>query len=630
MDKKSIIGLVIIGIILVAWLVFMPYLQNSNKPIQKTQTTKSVDTSQKNVSPEKTTIDSLKEINKKVTSDTTTADDSLKTQFGNIFYKNSVNYYKSSSDSLKEKVIIIENKKVKMLFSNYGGTLAEYYLKEFKSWDNQPIQLIDWKKGKELHLLFTSKDGRLINTKDLVFNSSYTYWEQINLENTKEYKLKYEIFISNDSTQKIVKTYTFHPDAYDFDVDFEILNSDKFISNSKYQVYWSSSLNLTEYRSDDEATFAKAYAYMGEELKDKDANTEATDPKPSDLSGNTDFVGSRIKYFGVFIYSNAPRKGDGAYLDGYTQKLPNEGLRKHYSIALKMDIKNERYEKSSFKIVICPIDYALLKSYKCGFENIMEYSFLDFIVKPIVNYFVIPFFTFLHSFIPNYGLVIIIFAIVLKILLNPLTKKQMKSSKRMQELKPKIDEINEKYKDDPAKKSQKIMRLYKDEGVNPLGAGCLPLLLQLPILYALFGVFRSTIELRQASFIFWIKDLSIPDVVINLPGKIPFFGIDQIPGVATLMGITMFIQQKMTITDPKQKMMVYLMPIFFTLIFFNFPSGLNLYYFVFNLLSIAQQYYMNKKKPDPNEIVKPVKRRKSFMERMNDYAQKRGINKYKK
>jgi YidC/Oxa1 family membrane protein insertase len=251
---------------------------------------------------------------------------------------------------------------------------------------------------------------------------------------------------------------------------------------------------------------------------------------------------------------------------------------------------------------------------------------LDFMVRPIAQYFIIPFFTFLHSFIPNYGLVIIVFAIALKILLNPLTKKQTESMRRMSGLNPKMTAIREKFKDDPTKANQQIMKLYKEEGINP-ASGCLPLLLQLPILYALFGVFRSTIELRQTPFFGWITDLAAPDVIFNLPFKIPIFNIDQVAGLATLMGITMIVQQKLTVTDPKQKAMVWLMPIMFTLIFFNFPSGLNLYYFIFNLLSIGQQIYTTKFKPPPPEPVKKDKvQKKSFMQRVEEFTKKRNPN----
>jgi YidC/Oxa1 family membrane protein insertase len=170
-----------------------------------------------------------------------------------------------------------------------------------------------------------------------------------------------------------------------------------------------------------------------------------------------------------------------------------------------------------------------------------------------------------------------------------------------------MNEIKEKYKDDPQKMNQQVMRLYKEYGVNPAG-GCLPLILQMPILYALWAVFSSTIELRQASFMFWIHDLATPDVIFTLPFQIPLFGIDKLSGLALLMGVTMVVQQKQSVQDPRQKMMVWMMPLMMTLLFNGFPAGLNLYYFVFNVLSIGQQAWMNKKhKDDPIQKVEPKK-----------------------
>ena len=190
----------------------------------------------------------------------------------------------------------------------------------------------------------------------------------------------------------------------------------------------------------------------------------------------------------------------------------------------------------------------------------------------------------------------------MKIVLNPFTRYQMKSMRKMSEMQPRMNAIKEKYKDEPQKQQQALMRFYKEEKINPAG-GCLPLILQLPILYALFGVFNSTIELRQAYFGLWINDLAIPDVILHLPFKIPLFGINEFSGLALLMGITMFIQQKMTVKDPKQKMMIYIMPIMFTLIFTSLPAGLNLYYFVFNLLSIIEQYFVtHRKKTNEGEV----------------------------
>jgi YidC/Oxa1 family membrane protein insertase len=612
MDKKSVIGFVVIGIILLVWLTW-----TSN--MQKKQVTNNKDTVKVNVidslDKAKQTKDSVKITIKETSADSLKAD-TLLNKYGKMFYGRNV-----YSNGTPEKIIMLETKKAYMEFTNYGGTIRKYVMRDYKTYNGDTLQLIDWKKGKELNLLFTSKDGKAINTKDLVFNSTYKDWERVNLENLKDFKLRYALTLPDDSTSKIIKTYTFHPDSYEFDVDYELINSKQFISGGQYQVVWGSSLNLSEYLSTDEATFSEAYAYMGGELSTFTAKKFINEYKESEdkenLNGATDFVSTRNKYFGIFIIPKG-RTGDGAYLTGYKEHLPNEGLKNDYSIAVKMDIKNENIDKTSFQILITPIDYNLLKSYDKNLEKTMRFS-LDFIVRPIAQYFIIPFFTFLHKFIPNYGVVIIIFAFVLKLLLNPLTKTQMKSMKKMGQLNPKMTAIREKYKDDPAKMNKMIMNLYKEEKINPAG-GCLPMLLQLPILYALFGVFRSTIELRQAHFFWWINDLSAPDVIFRLPMKIPIFGIDMISGLATLMGITMFIQQKMTVTDPKQKAMVYIMPVMLTLLFFSFPSGLNLYYFIFNLLSIIQQYYNTKIKKDDPIKLKEEKNKPTFMQRL----QKRG------
>ena len=182
------------------------------------------------------------------------------------------------------------------------------------------------------------------------------------------------------------------------------------------------------------------------------------------------------------------------------------------------------------------------------------------------------------------------------------------------------------------------MKLYSTYGINPAG-GCLPMLLQMPILFALFAFFRVTIQIRHEPFIWWITDLSAPDIIYSLPFSIPLFGVDQISGLALLLGVTMFFQQKMSVRDPSQKALVYMMPIMFTFMFMGFSSGLNLYYFLFNLLSIMQQYYINNKKDDSELVpVKDPKKKKGggFMQRMMDaaekqsQAQKQGAKKKKK
>ncbi len=197
---------------------------------------------------------------------------------------------------------------------------------------------------------------------------------------------------------------------------------------------------------------------------------------------------------------------------------------------------------------------------------------------------------FLHNTLKlNYGFILIIFALLVRIVTGPLTRKSFESSQKMQKIQPLVKKIQAKLKDNPTKMNQEVMALYKEKGVNPLG-GCLPMLLQMPLLWALFVVFRSTIEFRGAEFIFWIKDLSQPDVIINLPFTLPIYG-GHIAVLPILMGISIFLTQRMSMAtmDKAQRPMMYIMNGFFVLLFNQFPSGLNLYYTVYNLLNFFQQ-----------------------------------------
>jgi len=173
--------------------------------------------------------------------------------------------------------------------------------------------------------------------------------------------------------------------------------------------------------------------------------------------------------------------------------------------------------------------------------------------------------------------------------------------RKMSSLQPLMKEIKEKYKGDPQKMQKATAALYKEHKVNPLG-GCLPTLLQMPLLFGLFIVFRSTIELRGAPFMLWITDLSLPDTIINLGITIPMYG-NQVSVLPLLMGVSTYYQSKMTMTDPNQKMMLYFMPVFLVLMFNSFPSGLTLYYTLFNVLSVVQQKMAPMKAGEPTPAV---------------------------
>jgi len=394
------------------------------------------------------------------------------------------------------------------------------------------------------------------------------------------------------------------------------------ISNNAYDLVWGNGIRFVEENSVDEANYSNASVYYGGEQVIVDASSigEKTE---KEFNGRIDWIGIRNKYFAAIIIPHNPSEVEGAYLEGTSKHLKNNGVTELYSARLTVPFKNTDLEKQNFTVYIGPVDYDILSKYGKQLEAIVDFgSFfgLKFIVRPIAEYVLLPLFNFLHSFIPNYGFVIIVFSLIIKIVLYPLTKSSFQSMKKMQLLQPKIAEIKEKYKDDPQKVNKETMKLYSTYGVNPAG-GCLPLLLQMPIFVALWGLFQVAIELRQQPFIFWINDLSRPDIIFKLPFALPLFGINQISGLALLMGITTFVQQKMSVKDPKQQALVYVMPIMLTLMFMSFPSGLNLYYFMFNVFSIAQQYYINHKHTGMVlEPVKNPKKSKGFMQKLMEAA----------
>jgi YidC/Oxa1 family membrane protein insertase len=245
-------------------------------------------------------------------------------------------------------------------------------------------------------------------------------------------------------------------------------------------------------------------------------------------------------------------------------------------------------KKYQYAIFFGPRDTQILSTLGLGLEKAVNFGFFDIIAKPLL--WVLRFF---NGFLNNYGWAIIILTILVKILFWPLTHKSYKSMKEMQKLQPKMAKIREKYKDNREKMNQEMMALYKTYKVNPMG-GCLPMVIQIPVFFALYSLLGYAIELRHAPFMLWINDLSAPDR-LPIGVMIPYVG-SGIPVLTLLMGASMFIQQKMTPTtgDPTQAKVMLFLPVIFTFMFINFASGLVLYWLVNNILSIGQQYYINR------------------------------------
>jgi YidC/Oxa1 family membrane protein insertase len=360
--------------------------------------------------------------------------------------------------------------------------------------------------------------------------------------------------------------------------DFELAVSGRLENSEEdFAIQWPTGLAPSEADLKDDASYVQGMALQGDELL-------KTKSSPTGLrEGTTSWIAIRTKYFMTAVLPKI--KGNSAELAVQKLNSSNGGaVWKQASFRLGMETLSSG-ETYRFTVYMGPLDYKTLKAYGIGLEKMMDYGMV--IIRPfsIACAYTMD---FLHGIVQDWGWTIIIFSILVKVLLYPLTYKSMKSMKEMQALQPKITALREKLKNDPQRLNAETMKIYKEHGVNPLG-GCLPVLLQMPVLFALFAVFRSTIMFRQAGFLGLIHDLSGPDRIIP-------FGTSGINVLPILMGGSTFIQQKMTVQDPKQKAMMYFMPIFLTFIFYNMSAGLNLYYFMFNVLSIAQDLWMRRNK----------------------------------
>lgn len=584
MDKQTTLGFLLIGLVLIVWMwVQAPPPQ----PAQKKSTADSLQTSTEELgNPQKKIV---KEPEHQATTSPASPQD-----YGRFF---------SAQATGDERIVVIKTDLYTAEITTRGGLIRKWELALFKTWNNYPVHLVDYTKGGDLSLLFTSSDGKLINTRDLFFNAEYPNWTTVELSEADSVTLS--LTLPAGDGRSIVKQMTFRNGTYGVETEFLFNKTQDVIANFEYQVIWETGLPYAEHNSVDESHFAMAYALSGGELTEVDAADAGEVPK-KDFSGSTNWVAARTKYFAVaMIPVDGPAQG--AYMVGHRTNQPDQGVKEAYSLALKLPYRGQARESARILVYLGPLDFDIIQSMGKGLDQIMSLGWA-FVIRPISEYIMLPLFKFLRWIIPNYGFVIIVFSLIIKIALHPLTKTSMKSMRQMQALQPLMTEIREKHKDDPQKMNHAIMNLYKDYGVNP-ASGCLPMLMQMPILFALYSVFNSAIELRQASFIWWITDLSIPDTIFTLPFTIPFVGITAVSGLALAMGVTMFLQQKMTVTDPRQKAMVWMMPVMLTLLFNNFPSGLNLYYFVFNLFSIVQQKLFNKQ--HANEPLRKVEKKKS-------------------
>lgn len=320
-------------------------------------------------------------------------------------------------------------------------------------------------------------------------------------------------------------------------------------------------------------------------------NGKIQEIKPKDIAeqdtyqGTTDWAGFTDRYFISCIIPETP-------LDTFV-KLTHEAPMVETRFIQQLNrIDPGKQIRLGFKCFMGPKSLSLLDSYGYNLKKAINFGWFDILAKPCLIGM-----NFIHGIIPNYGVAIMLLTLLIKLIFWPLGTKSYKSMNDMKKVQPLMMAIREKYKDDKQKMNQEVMGLYKTYKVNPM-SGCLPMIVQMPIFFALYRMLYQAIELRHAPFLGWINDLSAPDRLFHFNMTIPFMQAPYgLPVLTIIMGVTMFLQQKMSPStgDPTQAKMMMLMPIFMTVIFINFPAGLVLYWLVNNVLSIGQQYYIQKK-----------------------------------
>ncbi len=480
------------------------------------------------------------------------------------------------SQDEKIRKITIETPLIRVLLSERGAVFKSVVLKDYKvtiKEDSEQLELISDENSLGTVLLGFDGDG-LKHMQEKKFTAQNKTDFIAVRETEKELIFSYQ----NQDGVRIEKTYIFHPDRYTIGYKIKIINGSERVLNENML------LSLLKHSPEQKRMygFEGPSAYVGEKLKQiKISKIEEN----AFIQGDIKWVTLQDRYFMSSLFPEN-KIDTGMKLDKNSKDL----IKITYIQPIN-DIRQSESKVFSYTLYFGPKSLAKLKEVGNELDKAVNFGFFDILAKPclwVMN--------FIYGIIPNYGLAIIFLTLMIKIILWPLGTKSYKSMAEMKKVQPIMKEIREKHKDDKQKMNEEIMGLYKTYKINPLG-GCLPMVVQIPVFFALYRMLYEAIELRHAPFFGWIKDLSAPDRLFDFGITIPFMEPPAgIPVLTIIMGATMFLQQKMSppIGDPAQAKMMMMMPIVFTVIFVNFSSGLVLYWLINNVFSISQQYLTQK------------------------------------
>ena len=487
-------------------------------------------------------------------------------------------------DTLPADTVIVRTQKYVVTLTSRGGGPVSILLNEYSYRGGRPIEMLRDAQAAVPNAEFA---GGTFSTSSVPFRSSVpkgTYDAT-----TQPFDIVYTF--QAPSGGEIIRRFRFNPDRYDYDLEIQINNHEKLGFENHYSLVWNNPLGITEPDPSTDYDAMEAVAMMSGSREKLTSFKDST--LDQSLTGNTSWAAVNSKYFAaVFIPRN--READAVFSKGTRRSVvgpTGKFQERKITVGLDFSLAQVSTVVDTFTVFVGPLDYSLMAGYKIGLQDIFGIGttpFVGWIIKPfaIAVIWLLP---KMYQFVPNYGFVIILFALLIKFITLPLSLKSFRSMAAMKELQPKLEELRKRLKNNPQQLNAETMKMYKAHGVNPM-SGCLPILLQMPLFFALFSVFRSTILLREAPFVWFIDDLSRGATSFSDPYII----------LVVLMIVFQFISQKLTMPANQQnKMMLYLMPLVFGFLFYRFAAGLVLYWTCFSAFSLLDWYLFRRTKKNP-------------------------------
>ena len=524
--------------------------------------------------------------------------------------------------------ITLENNKIELKISLKGGRVYSARLKNYKTFDAKPLILFSGDSTVFGFNFFTS-DNKAVQTNNLFFKSISDQKSYSVVSRPESVILR--LYAGDD--KYIEYKYTLAPDKYsvDFNVNFKSMEGIIASNQNSLTLDWKMYVPQQEKGRQNEETYCTVnYKYYQDDVAGL-GTRQSKETLKSDITTKLSWISFQDQFFSSIIITN------DFFLNASinsTKTLASKKYLRYYTSEVGIPFGAGTSNSVNMKLYYGPSSIPILKKEGMQLEKIV------FLGKNIIGWIsrfaIIPIFNWLNRFISNFGLIILILTIIIKVVLFPLTFKSYQSQAKMQVLKPMVEELGKKFpkKEDAMKKQQATMDLYKRAGVNPMG-GCLPMLLQMPILFAMFRFFPVSIELRQEHFL-WATDLSTYDSILTLPFAIPMYG-SHVSLFTLLMTASTLLTMKMTGSSPGSdqpgmKMMMYMMPVMFMLILNNFSAGLTYYYFLANMLTYAQNM-ISKRFINADAVLatleqnkkKPIQKSK-WQQRLENAAKQRGIS----